>query len=225
MIEASVSSRMRDEVRTAGLHRGLRGQILDEIRREVISGQLAAGEQLVERRLASHFGVSHAPVREALLQLSQEGLLVAQPHAGVRVAPMASAEVRELLARLRCTLEACSLRRTVHLSAQLDWTVCGELIAKQRAAASRRDWPLVAVLDYRIHRWWIEHSDIVGVLPTWHALMARVRLFVGGPHVDQLDPNEFCDQHETLVGHVRRGEIDRAVEGLEANILAETASY
>jgi len=56
------------------------------LRELVITGELAAGEQLRQRDLAQRFGVSQTPVREAMRRLESEGLLVCDTHRGFTVA-------------------------------------------------------------------------------------------------------------------------------------------
>jgi len=53
----------------------LRDQVYDRIRADLEEGQLAADQRFVEVDLAARYGVSRTPVREALLQLSREGVL------------------------------------------------------------------------------------------------------------------------------------------------------
>ena len=67
------------------VHRTIREQVAAHLRYAVLSGELGEGEALREQPLARHFGVSRGPVRDALLQLTQEGLLVAEQNCGVRV--------------------------------------------------------------------------------------------------------------------------------------------
>jgi DNA-binding GntR family transcriptional regulator len=67
------------------VHRTIREQVAAHLRYAVLSGDLGEGEALREQPLARHFGVSRGPVRDALLQLTQEGLLVAEQNCGVRV--------------------------------------------------------------------------------------------------------------------------------------------
>ena len=67
------------------VYRTIREQIADRIRADVLSGRIEPGTSLREVLLAKKYGVSRAPIRDALLQLSQEGLLVAKPNCGVKV--------------------------------------------------------------------------------------------------------------------------------------------
>jgi DNA-binding GntR family transcriptional regulator len=67
------------------------------IRNAITSGVLKPGERITERDLARRLGVSPTPVREALRQLEQEGLVVRTPNRGVSVSDMPSASVAEML--------------------------------------------------------------------------------------------------------------------------------
>jgi DNA-binding GntR family transcriptional regulator len=77
---------------------------LQRLRHEILSGALAPGERLVEEHLTQRFGTSRAPLREALRQLAQEGLIEHLPRRGVRVAELSAADADELFA-LRDVLE------------------------------------------------------------------------------------------------------------------------
>src|SRR5207237_9391530 len=68
-------------------------QIVDELRRRILSGTLPRGARLPQDELARDFGASSTPVREALRLLEAEGLVVAEPHRGVRVAGVDLAQV------------------------------------------------------------------------------------------------------------------------------------
>lgn len=77
---------------------------LQRLRHEILSGALAPGERLVEEHLTQRFGTSRAPLREALRQLAQQGLIEHLPRRGVRVAELSAADADELFA-LRNVLE------------------------------------------------------------------------------------------------------------------------
>jgi DNA-binding GntR family transcriptional regulator len=75
------------------------------IRELVITGELAAGEQLRQRDLAQRFGVSQTPVREAMRRLESEGLLVCDTHRGFTVAAPELGPVEENF-QIRAALES-----------------------------------------------------------------------------------------------------------------------
>ncbi|WP_112466602.1 GntR family transcriptional regulator [Streptomyces triticisoli] len=63
----------------------LRQQIADALRDEVLAGRLQPGQECTVKEIAEQYGVSATPVREALVDLSAQGLLEADQHRGFRV--------------------------------------------------------------------------------------------------------------------------------------------
>ena len=56
-------------------YRTLRENVADEIRMKILNGDMKPGDKIIEQELASEFGISRGPVREALRQLEQEGMV------------------------------------------------------------------------------------------------------------------------------------------------------
>lgn len=77
------------------------------IRQALITGGLKPGEQLVSRSLADQFGVSLAPVREAIGRLAAEGLVDHIPGSGSYVRKISKQDLYELFV-LREALETCA---------------------------------------------------------------------------------------------------------------------
>lgn len=82
----------------------LSGQVVESLRRAIIGGGLEPGTRLIERDLCARFGVSRGPVREALRQLSAEGLVRHEPHRGPTVELVSEQDVGDLY-RVRGRLE------------------------------------------------------------------------------------------------------------------------
>ncbi|OJY36971.1 MAG: hypothetical protein BGP06_14785 [Rhizobiales bacterium 65-9] len=88
----------------------LSDQIVKLISDAVISGEFAEGERLREAELATRFGVSRAPLREAMRLLEERRLIQRLPYAGVRVVPLTVRMVSELY-EIRAALEEIVCRR------------------------------------------------------------------------------------------------------------------
>jgi DNA-binding GntR family transcriptional regulator len=69
-----------------------------EIRRAIILGRLKPGDKLTETQLAASLGVSRPTVREALNQLTREGLIVQEPYRGLHVADVTPDQIRDIAA-------------------------------------------------------------------------------------------------------------------------------
>ena len=84
------------------------------IRRRVLSGDYPRGARLRQDELAAEFAVSITPVREALSVLQSEGLLIAEPHRGVRVADNIDVDIIRGAYVLRRLSETFAARKAVH---------------------------------------------------------------------------------------------------------------
>src|SRR2546428_6573925 len=80
------------------------------IRAAIIDGRVEPGRRLKEEELARELGISRTPVREALLMLQAEGLVVATPNRGAMVR-VHDAEDLDDLYQLRALLEGHAARR------------------------------------------------------------------------------------------------------------------
>ncbi|WP_329412156.1 GntR family transcriptional regulator [Streptomyces sp. NBC_00704] len=75
----------------------LRQQIADALRDEVLGGRLQPGQAFTVKEIAEQYGVSATPVREALVDLSAQGLLEADQHRGFRVPRYSVEDYRGML--------------------------------------------------------------------------------------------------------------------------------
>jgi DNA-binding GntR family transcriptional regulator len=90
---------------------GLRRQtIVQSILADVFQGSLCAGQHLVTQELADRFGVSHTPIREALIALAGVGIIDLLPNRGAVVRRVTPKDVREIC-QVRRALECEAARR------------------------------------------------------------------------------------------------------------------
>ncbi len=77
----------------------------EQIRRRILDNVWPPGHRALEQEVAMQLGMSRTPVREALLQLQNEGLVEVIPRHGVRVLPVSPTDMREIyeiLTALEC---------------------------------------------------------------------------------------------------------------------------
>ncbi|MGX2996272.1 GntR family transcriptional regulator [Streptomyces sp. JNUCC 64] len=82
---------------TAVTRSTLRQQIADALRDEVLAGRLQPGQEFTVKEIAEQYGVSATPVREALVDLSAQGLLDAVQHRGFQVREYSFADFRGMI--------------------------------------------------------------------------------------------------------------------------------
>jgi DNA-binding GntR family transcriptional regulator len=83
-----------------------------QLRAEILSCALPPGAEIREAELALRLGVSKSPVRDALMRLEREGLVITMPRQGYRVAPISLTDVQDMF-HLRGVLERACMERIV----------------------------------------------------------------------------------------------------------------
>lgn len=108
---------MASETTRAGLtplqpieRRNLGSDVYRILRDRILSQELKAGEKLSDLRLSSELGVSRTPIREALHQLAQDGVVIAEPNRGFFVATFTRRDLEEIF-ELRRVLELYAIER------------------------------------------------------------------------------------------------------------------
>lgn len=91
-------------------HHGLRRKtIVSSLLREIFLNRLPSGRRLITRELADRFGVSHTPIREALIELAGLGMLDLAPNKGAVVRKVTPRDVRDIY-QVRRSLECEAVR-------------------------------------------------------------------------------------------------------------------
>ncbi len=83
----------------------------EKLRAAIVRGEIAPNSRLVESDVVTSFEMTRAAVRNALIRLEQEGLVVREPHRGARVRKVSDAEAVEIL-QARAVLEGLAVRVT-----------------------------------------------------------------------------------------------------------------
>jgi hypothetical protein len=91
-----------------------RHQLARALRDAVVRGDRRPGERIVERDIAARTDISRGPLREALRQLEQEGLIVSVPYQGTCAAGISQREIDEMLILIRLVLELFAFAAAVH---------------------------------------------------------------------------------------------------------------
>jgi DNA-binding GntR family transcriptional regulator len=202
----------------SGLVRGLRDQIVDRLRAEILAGKLAEGTPLRELELSSRFGVSRGPIREALQQLTYEGVLVGLPNRGVRVAPSAPDEVRELIVPIRRAVETFALRQFIGEICEEDLNRWELILNRLRSACERADFAEIAEQDIAFHRSILSRARQEDLLVIWSALVSRIWTHFRVNNPKYVDPMDIYEEHRQLLDVFRTNDAEEAVAALQSHI-------
>ncbi len=155
----------------------LRAQIAAQLHAMVTSGRYAPGERLTEGALAEELRVSRAPLREAVRELVDRGILVSQPYRGLFVRPVSEADLRELYS-MRTALEQFAFRlawdlRSAEALAELERrfdALMASLGAGEQSAAIQR--------ETAFHSWVYELTGHKLLLSHWERLVPLVQIYM-----------------------------------------------
>jgi DNA-binding GntR family transcriptional regulator len=199
--------------------RGLRAQIANRLREDILCGRLREGEHLSEVHLAERFGVSRGPVREALVHLTQEGLVDAKPNCGARVAAATADSVHELIIPLRRTIETYALRLVFDELDAEDFRRWETILQRMELACQNRDFAAAVEQDIAFHRTLLERAGQPDLLAIWSTIVARIRRHFWQRHLSRKDnPIDVQADHRQLVEVLRSGDKLAAIAALEKHI-------
>jgi len=198
----------------------LRAHVAERLRTAILAGDIPPGAPLVETALSRRFDVSRGPLREALRQLIEEGLVVTVPYTGTHVAPLSVEDVQEIYS-LRTALETFAFEQV--------WARRDE---RFRAELCRRNDALLASIDagddrasiyneLEFHGLVYEASDHRLLQRAWHGLRGRLQLYwaahhrahgMRGPRRDSHDSYiaaalgaDIAAMRSEIADHMRRG--------------------
>jgi len=196
----------------------LKENVTNLLRQSIIDGTLASGEELNQAQIAERLGISRGPVREALGQLEQEGLVRSVPYKGVVVTPLDPGYVRELYS-LRSVLETFALRLGMERADPDDLATLRAVVDGMRAAAKRGDARELSQLDLRFHSSIIEMSRHQLLERAWTPLKIGVQRCLQSRHRIYPTLDDVVGSHPALLAAIERGDADGACAILHDHII------
>jgi len=173
-------------------------QVMNDLRRAIITGAGPPGTLIPIDAVASFFGVSHIPVREALMVLLGEGLVEHVPHVGYSVAKLTFEEFRELY-EVRQALESAALRAAVLRATPRDDELVRDAHESLCAAADSGDLPAYHAESRRLHMALIAPARMPRLTHMYEGAWNMTEAASPMSHVSAPDRTLFCSEHDRLV--------------------------
>jgi len=194
--------------------------VVETLREKILSGELKAGESLRQAALATELNVSRIPVREALLHLEGEGLVVFEAHKGATVTELNAKHVAELF-DLRAMLEGHLLAASLPFltSEKLD-EASDILVQLDKALGKENATNIWSELNSRYHNCLYsganrpQTQDLVNTLNKNADRYIRMHLLWAGG-ISKAGP-----EHHQLLAYCKTGDVDKAVAVLKHHILS-----
>jgi len=184
-------------------------QIYEALRDAIVRVAVLPGQAISETEMATSYGVSRTPIREALIRLADEGLIDIYPQAGTFVSRIDLAAVREAQF-VRLTLETAVARQVATMA--VDVTDFEPILERQERAIRDEDFPEFFASDEDLHR---KVFELGGHAATWRLVQSakshldRVRQLERPSEATLL---EMLRQHRALAAAITAGDVGAVTE-------------
>jgi DNA-binding GntR family transcriptional regulator len=188
----------------------VRTQAANELRDRILTGRLRPGDRLDLDRLTAEFGISRTPVREALLELSYEGLVAITPRSGMAVVGITPEDAVDNFAILAALAGKGAELATARITAT-------ELDELRTLAAVVDNAPDVVAANRRFHR----AINLAARSPRLLTHIRQAVRVVPGNYFELFPEQQERSRHEhaALLDAMARGDGHGARAAMEAHVL------
>lgn len=187
----------------------LRESVLEHLRTAIITGEIAEGTIISAPTLGQSLGVSVTPVREAMVDLTREGLVETVKNKGFRVVAMTDTELNDL-AQLRQLIEPPVMHLLINSIPDAAFTELTQLADACTAAAETERLEDYLRADRQFHALLLSFTGNPQIVEMATALRLRTRMYglIGLAREGRLA--QSSREHHALLAHLRAGDAEAA---------------
>ena len=187
-------------------------QIADSIRNMIVAGDLNPGDRIVESRFARQIGVGQPTVREALVALEHQGLVVRKANQGCVVTTFTRKEIAQML-RIRAELETLAVELAIENAGEGEIRRLLDITAEMKDAAQVRDATRFFAVDVRFHEtlWKLSGNSLLPRLLEQVLMPLLAFLFIRNLREhQQIDLGGSAEAHVEIVQAILRRDRKKA---------------
>ena len=185
----------------------------ESIRNSILASQWKIGELYNEKAIAADLGISRTPVREALLELASQDLIIFLPRRGLMVNRFNRRDVDEIF-ELRKAIELAAVEKITNASAPLDLFDIEESLFKQRKAAKEKNYLAFMEADRLFHTSFSELTNNRRLIAIVENLRDMIHLM--GYKALSLEGRALVviEEHQKIFEAVKKGRPDEARQAM-----------
>jgi DNA-binding GntR family transcriptional regulator len=184
------------------------------IKSAIYSGALKPRERVIEEEIAKQLHCSRGPVREGLLRLERDGLIVTIPRRGSFIRDI-SAESIDVVFRIRGKLEGLCVRYMRESLTEKDRAALSKCLDKMRAAAAKGDNEQFLQADMHLHQTIWQLSRRQQLFLTLNTVMNPSIFMVARAYSSQTPIFDRCKDHENYVQMILTAPVNRVERQVE----------
>ncbi len=202
----------------------MRSGVTEALRLRIIDGTLSPGTRVSEEWVAGEMGVSRGPVREAIRELENEGLLVVNPYRGTFVKEISTNELRNVLIPIRLILESRACIIALPTMTEANFQAIADIVkAMDITATAGGEGALIALvdLDVQYHHYLMSLSDQYHTMQLWKTIQPRIRVGFYRLGLRHTDYQEITLEHQILLDALRTRNPEVVLPALEHHICTD----
>lgn len=203
----------------------MKNRLATELRYKILAGDLPPHARVVEQELADEYGVSRAVVRETMLVLELQGLIISTPYKGSEVASISRREVEGLLLPLRIHVEQFALEEGLASFDADTFEDFGHVLAEMERAIYNKDSTAFNEADMRFHAIIVDGCPTDSARSIWDSINPRIRMHFAMQTGRTGALSEFLEDHKRLVDVFRTGDVTASREAIAAHIIDTNAPH
>jgi DNA-binding GntR family transcriptional regulator len=202
-------------MRTSNSHSGEREggvsaskRVETHLRHAIHAGKLRPRQRIIEEDLAQELKVSRGPVREALLRLERDGLVVTTSRRGTFIRDISLAEI-DVIFRMRAKLEGLCARYMRDSPSNDSEALLSRALKKLKAAAAKNNEEQFFNADMELHRTIWKAANQPLLYRTLNLLMNPYIFIIARAYSSRIPLAHRCDNHEQYVRLVLKTPLDK----------------
>lgn len=175
-----------------------RAEIVTLLKRAILTGKLEPGQKLNELRISEQMRVSRAPLREAMRELVQEGILTSIPYAGTFVIEVTAKDIEDAYS-LNQVLDEFAIEKTWPNRTDQFFDELDRRHDAVKQATLAVDTTRQIETALQLHGLIYEWADNALLLDTWQRLTSRLQMYFALHQRARNEPVPSLDVHEEYV--------------------------
>lgn len=198
-------------------HRPLREIVYEELKMQILKGQIVPGTRMMEVEMAEEMGVSRTPIREAIRKLEKEGLVTIEPRKGAYASQISTKDMVDIL-EVRQNMEGLAAYYAALRMSEDQKKKLAEISDAYNKAVIENNMPDMIKFDTAFHHLIVEGSGnkmLVHMVEQLQELVLRFRYLY---YDDFRRAEKMPREHKTIYDAILNGDTEKARKAADVHI-------
>jgi DNA-binding GntR family transcriptional regulator len=192
--------------------------VYEKLRDLILTGGILPGEKLVENDISRQLKISKTPIREAIRELSQEGLLIHTTRRGIRVIDFTEKDVDEIIF-LRAELERIGVEKACGNLDDSDFMHIDSTLQQLAVYEQSRDYAAMAKADMGFHEHIMEKSDNTRLVKAWKTIASQMLVLLNSIDFYALSSDYAHKNHREILNLLKESKATEVSQVIKDHIL------